>query len=179
VQLIGAFGARIEDYDGHGLVRHLEAKLGGKGYYINAPFLVDSRETAKDLLANRGIAETLALAGHCDVALLGVGSIEPMHSSFYRAGYVALRELKSLKRQGAVGDVCGLHFDSRGKATGSAFSNRLVGISEKALRGIPVRIGVAGGEGKSAPVLGALRGRYINVLVTDEGVAKTLLEDTK
>jgi deoxyribonucleoside regulator len=179
VQLIGAFGARIEDYDGHALVRQLETKLGGNGYYINAPFLVDSRDTARGLLANRGIAETMTLAGQCDVALLGVGSIEPTHSSFFRAGYVPLRDLNALRRQGAVGDVCGLHFDSRGRATGSAFSARLVGIYEKALRGIPVRIGVAGGEGKAAPVLGALLGRYINVLVTDEGVAVTLLEEAK
>jgi deoxyribonucleoside regulator len=167
VQLLGALGARIEDHDGHALVRALEAKLGGVGYYINAPYLVGSPETAQDLMSNKSIAETLALARKCDVALLGVGSVEPRHSSFYRAGYVTLRELKALQQQGAVGDVCGLHFDAAGRPRGED--------SERALRGIPVRIGVAGGAGKVEAVRAALLGGYINVLVTDQTVASALV----
>lgn len=177
VQLIGALGARIEDYDGHALVRALETRLGGEAYYINAPFLVDSREAAQELLANRSLAETIALARQCDVALLGVGSVDPQHSSFYQAGYVPLRDLKALQREGAVGDVCGLHFTAGGKPAGADFSSRLVGINERQLRAIPVRIGVAGGSGKAAPVLGALRGGYINILVTDDLVARVLLKE--
>ncbi len=176
VQLIGAFGARIEDYDGHALVRALESRLGGEAYYIHAPFLVDSREAAQELLANRRVAETIALARQCDVALLGVGSVDPQHSSFYKSGYVPLRELKALQREGAVGDVCGLHFTAQGRPAGADFSSRLVGISERQLRAIPVRIGVAGGLGKAAPILGALRGGYLNVLVTDDLVAGILLK---
>jgi len=175
VQLIGALGSRIEDYDGHALVRALEAKFGGVGYYINAPYLVDSPKTASDLIRNKPIAETLALARKCDVALLGVGSVEPPRSSFYRAGYVTLRELKALRREGAVGDVCGLHFDSAGRPCGEDLRRRLVGISESALRGVPVRVGVAGGAGKVEVVRAALLGGYINVLVTDHAVASALV----
>lgn len=175
VQLLGALGGRIEDYDGHALVRTLEAKLGGEGHYINAPFLVSSRQAAADLARNKGIAQTIALAERCDTALLGIGSIDRKYSSFYRAGYVSLRELRSLQAQGAIGDVCGYHFDARGRSVCADFSSRLMGISEAALRAIPARLGVAGGHGKTQALLGALRGGFVSILVTDSSAARELI----
>lgn len=136
IRLIGALGARIVDDHGHALVRSLEAKLDGEGYYIHAPFRVDTRQTAQALLNNKCIAQTIALARQCDVALLGIGSIDPEHSSLYRAGYVPLREWKAVQRTGAVGDSCGLHFDARGRPCGGDFSARLMGVSERILQPI-------------------------------------------
>jgi hypothetical protein len=39
-----------------------------------------------------------------------------------------------------------------------------------------IRIGVAGGPGKVEPILGALRGGFINILVTDNYAATQLRE---
>ena len=88
VQLVGAMGARITEYDGHYLVRRMAEKLGGEAYYLNAPYLCQNAQVAKALLETKGVKETIGIAKKTDVALLGIGTTVPEHSSFFLAGYV-------------------------------------------------------------------------------------------
>lgn len=177
VQLVGALGAQNSVYDGHGLVQRLAQEIGCQGYFLNAPFIVDRPDIVQALLSNQNVAEAMSLAKNCDVALVGVGSTEPEYSSFYQAGYVPLEELICLRESGMVGDICGRHFNLEGESPELDFHKRIVTISEEDLRNIPIRIAVAGGIGKAEAILGALRAGYINILVTDDQVAKKLLED--
>jgi deoxyribonucleoside regulator len=176
VQLVGAMGARNMEYDGHDLVARMSEKIGGEAYYLNAPYLCQSAEMAQSLLETKSIRETISLGRKTDVALLGVGTTTPEYSSFYLAGYISQQELQRLRREGAVGDVGGLHFDLEGDPASEDFSDRLVSIRRKELQAIPVRLGVAGGEGKVDAILGALRGGYLNVLVTDSVAARKILD---
>jgi DNA-binding transcriptional regulator LsrR (DeoR family) len=176
VQLVGAMGARISEYDGHYLVRRMTEKLGGEAYYLNAPYLCEDAEMAQALLETKGVRETIDLARKTDVALLGIGTTSPEHSSFYLAGYVTRRELDELRSAGSVGDVGGLHFDVHGQPACNNFCGRLVSISRDDLVEIPVRLGVAGGEWKAEAILGALRGSYVNVLVIDSLAARKVLD---
>lgn len=178
VQLLGALGARIEDYDAHAIVRRLTDKLDGEGFYINAPFLVKDNRIAETLLDNRNIQETLNQCKQVDVALLGVGSSDMQHCSFYLADYVTRKEIQEIQRTGAIGDVCGRFFNISGDMTALEFQERLIGISQKDLINIPVRIGVAGGTEKVEPIIGALRGRLINTLVSDVNTISEVLRRT-
>jgi deoxyribonucleoside regulator len=179
VQLVGAMGAHNMKYDGHDLVARITEKLGGEAYYLNAPYLCKSAEMAKSLLETNSIRETISVGKKTDVALLGIGTTSPDHSSFYLAGYITRRELDDLRKAGAIGDVGGLHFDMNGQPASDDFSERLVSIRRPDLLSIPVRLGVAGGEGKTKAILGALRSEYVNVLVIDSMTARRVLELAK
>jgi deoxyribonucleoside regulator len=179
VQLVGAMGARNMEYDGHDLVARITEKLGGEAYYLNAPYLCQSAEIAKSLLETKSIRETISIGKKADVALLGIGTTTPDYSSFYLAGYVTRRELEDLRKAGGVGDVCGLHFNINGQPACEDFCERLVSIRRTDLLGIPVRLGVAGGEGKVDAILGALRSKYVNVLVIDSITARKLIDLAK
>lgn len=179
VQLVGAMGARNMEYDGHDLVSRMVEKLGGEAYYLYAPYLCQSAEMAKSLLETKSIRETISVGKKTDVALLGIGTTSPDYSSFYLAGYVTRRELDDLRKAGAIGDVCGLHFDLAGQPACDDFCERLVSIRRLDMLSIPVRLGVAGGEGKVDAILGALRSRYVNVLVIDSMTARNVLERAK
>jgi deoxyribonucleoside regulator len=179
VQLVGAMGARNMEYDGHDLVSRITEKLGGEAYYLNAPYLCQSPEVAKSLLETKSVRETISVGKKTDIALLGIGTTAPDYSSFYLAGYVTRRELDELRQAGAIGDVCGLHFDLHGQPACEDFCERLVSIRRPDLLSIPLRLGVAGGEGKANAILGALRSRYVNVLVIDSVTARKVLELAK
>jgi DNA-binding transcriptional regulator LsrR (DeoR family) len=179
VQLVGAMGAHNVVYDGHDLVARLTVKLDGEAFYINAPYLCENSEMAKLLLKTKSIRETINMGKKTDVALLGIGTTSSDYSSFYLAGYVTNHELARLRKSGAVGDVCGLHFNLRGQPVCDDFCSRLVSIQRQDLLSIPVRLGVAGGEGKIEAILGALRIKYVNVLVIDNLTAKMVLELAK
>ena len=179
VQLVGAMGARNLEYDGHDLVSRITEKLSGEAYYLNAPYLCQSAEIAQSLLDAKSIRETINVGKKTDVALLGIGTTSLEHSSFYLAGYITRRELDELRRAGGIGDVCGLHFDIHGQPACDDFCERLVSIRRHDLLAIPIRLGVAGGEGKAEAILGALRIKYVNVLVVDNVTARKVLELTK
>lgn len=176
VQLVGAMGVRNMEYDGHDLVSRLSEKVGGDAYYLNAPYVCKDEQMVASLLETKSIQETVKAGRKTDVALVGVGTTLPEYSSFYLAGYVSLQELKDLRREGGIGDVCGLHFDIHGQPTCEEFTRRLMTIRRRDLLSIPIRLGVAGGEGKVEAILGALRGGYVNVLVTDTPTARKVLD---
>ncbi len=176
VQLVGAMGVRNMEYDGHDLVSRLSEKVGGDAYYLNAPYVCKDDQMVASLLETKSIQETVKAGRKTDVALVGVGTTLPEFSSFYLAGYVSLQELKDLRREGGIGDVCGLHFDIHGQPACEEFTRRLMTIRRRDLLSIPIRLGVAGGEGKVEAILGALRGGYVNVLVTDTPTARKVLD---
>jgi DNA-binding transcriptional regulator LsrR (DeoR family) len=179
VQLLGAQGARIEQYDAHSIVRRLADKLDAEGVYLNAPFLVEDQTTASSLLSNKSISDTLNIGKNANIALLGVGSSDPEHSSYYLADYVNQQDMVAIHRAGAIGDICGRFYDLSGNMTAFEFQNRLIGISAEDLIHIPIRIGVAGGPAKVEPIIGALRNKLINILVSDEKTVIDVLERSK
>ena len=52
----------------------------------------------------------------------------------------------------------------------------MIGISLESMSKIPIRVGVAHGKEKTEAIKGALKGKLINVLVTDAETARTLIE---
>ena len=179
VQLLGAFGARIKDYDGHSIAHRLKLILDGEGIYLNAPFFVENDIIANAFLENKSIQESLGYAKQADIALLGVGSTELDHSSYFLANYVSRDDMITIQNTGAVGDVCGRFFNNHGEFCAKELQSRSIGITSDDLLAIPIRIGIAGGPAKIDPIIGALRGGLINILVSDEASVKEVLRRAK
>lgn len=107
--------------------------------------------------------------------VVGIGSIES-DLLFAQVGLIKNQEMDRLVHAGAVGDVCARFFDRHGQEVPSPFADRVVGIRLDDLRNCSLTIGVAGGSDKIAPLLGALHGGLLKVLITDEHTARSLLE---
>jgi len=177
VQLVGALRGRNLEIDGHGVVQNLVKTIGGEGHFLNVPYIVDSPETVEALGKVPGVRETMKVMKECNVGLFGVGSAEMDYSTFYSGGYLIADEMRGLIQYGAVGNVCGLFFNLDGEPTAKEFQRRSFTISRRDLMKIPVRIGIAGGLGKVNAILGALRGKYINILITDSVTSRAILEE--
>jgi deoxyribonucleoside regulator len=175
VQLLGALGSINPRFDGFELARALAEKLQGSYRVIQAPVIVASREVKQMLLREPQIAETLQRARAADAALLGISSNNPAHSALVRAGFLTAEESREVYDSGAVGHVCGLHFDAEGRILPHPLNDRAIGISSDDLRRIPVLIGAASGASKVEAVRGLLRGGLLNVLVTDTATASAVL----
>lgn len=176
VQLVGVLGSSSHASNAHALVQSLAGKVGGEGVYMYTPFIVDSEETARSLRNSENVRTAIEAGQHCDIALLGIGATDPDFCALYQSGHISRGTLAALRRAGAVGDVSAHFFGIDGRATDTDFHNRLIGIALDDLLAIPTRLGVAGGRAKAQAILGALRGRLINVLVTDSPTAAQVLE---
>jgi len=177
VQLVGVLGSSSHAFNAQALVAMLSVKVGGEGTYLYSPFIVENADTARSILKIPNVREAIALGARCDVALLGIGTLlDADYSSLYQGGHISRAMLQELMDAGAVGDVSGRHFDVYGERTPTDFHDRLVGIARDDLLAIPTRLGVAGDVAKAPAILGALRGGYINMLVTDSSTAEALLQ---
>ena len=176
VQMVGAVGLGDPLIDGPDLARFLANVYGGEYRYLHAPLIVESQRVQEAFHQELMIQETLAIARRADVALVGIGSLHPEESSLLRAGYLDEGALAQLRTQGAIGDICARHYDALGSVLDIELNRRIVGIELNDLRNIDRVIAVAGGESKAETILGALRGGYVNVLVTDDAAAQKVIE---
>ena len=85
------------------------------------------------------------------------------------------RQLK-LRKAGAVGQICGRSFNAQGKKCLGELDDRTIGLNLAQIRKIKHKICIATGQEKVAAILGALRGKLVNVFVTDENTAASLLK---
>lgn len=176
VQALGSMALDAQALDSATLARMLAHKLGGEVTYLAAPSVVDSAEAAAVLRRQRDIQRALHLAQAAQVALLGIGNLDPATSSFVKAGFVSAEELAAMQRQGAVGDMGGQLFTSAGQLFDHPFTQRVIGLQLDEIKRIPVTLAVAAGLPKAEAILGALRTGAINILVTDSETAREILQ---
>lgn len=176
VQILGSVGAQNPLIDGPDLARLVAAKLGGRHYDLHAPALVE-QHGLRDLLAQEpSVRDGLQRAQSVELAITGVGTVVEEASSFLRAGHLSPQQLADLRAQGVVGETVGRFFDLEGRDEPYAINQRIVGITLEQLRSVPRVVAVARGLPKAQSVLGALRGRYLTVLATDDVTARAVLE---
>lgn len=175
VQVIGATGAEAVPTDGPMLAQLLSQRLGGIARYLHAPLIVENKAARDTLLQDRNIRETLARARQADILLVGIGAPSLELYSLLRAGYVDQAEAQQIRAAGVAGDICANHYNLSGEWLDININHRTIGIGLDVLRRINRVIGVAGGAQKGAAILGALRGRHVNILITDDHAAKKVL----
>ena len=179
VQLLGCLGSRDPKQDGFELARALSAKIDGSYRIIQAPLIVQEPHL-KDMLMNEPrIAETLELARSANIAVLGVSSNLPEISGIVRAGFLSRDESAGLYEEGAIGNVCGIHFDINGEILPLSLNSRTIALSPDEIRAIPTRMAVACGVRNADAILGAVRAGFASVLITDTDAAIRILSLTK
>ncbi|HLO13058.1 MAG TPA: sugar-binding domain-containing protein, partial [Pseudoneobacillus sp.] len=96
-------------------------------------------------------------------------------SLLFQLGYFTESDLESLYGK-AVGDICSRFFDKNGEICNESLNERTLGVNLDELRKKEYSILVAGGPNKIDGIYGALKGKYANVLITDQFTAKFLLD---
>lgn len=175
VQLVGGLGVSTVQAEANRLLGELAALVGADPTFVQAPGLVSSHDTRERLLADPAMA---AFADHwkaLTLALVGIGSLQPSPLLRDSGNAVAADDQDELLRTGAVGDVCNRFFDGAGSLISSGLDSRTVGIAPEDFRAIPRRVGFAGSTRKHQAIEAALRGGWVNVLVTDLGTAQFLV----
>lgn len=173
VQLMGGVGALLVDSPDLGRV--VAQKLGGRHYDLPAPVLVERAVTREVLLQEPMVREGLVRAQSVKLAITGIGTVQDEASSFLRAGLLSRGDLSNLRRQGIVGEICGRFFDVNGCYEDFEVNGRIIGLELDDLRQIPQSVAVARGTLKALSLLGALRGKFIKVVATDDITARAVL----
>ena len=171
VQILGGMGNPGVQAHATTLTTRLARLTGATPLLLATQGVAGSIEARDALVSDPYVAATIAGFAALTMALVGVGAVEPSKLLTDSGNIFTASELRELGRLRAVGDICLHFFDRDGTPTRSPFEGRVVGITLEALRAVPRVIAVAGGLRKVPALLGALRGGFVDVLVTDQFTA--------
>jgi DNA-binding transcriptional regulator LsrR (DeoR family) len=175
VQMIGSLAQGNPLLDSPDICRRLAESFGGSYRLLPVPLIVGNARLARSLRAEESVATTLTLGSHADVALVGIGATDPRGSGAIFSGWLTPEMSGDLHRAGAVGHICGHHFDHRGRHISHDLCQRILSVPLERLAEIRTVIAAACGEEKADAIAAALRGRHVNVLVTDAPTAQSVL----
>ena len=173
-RLVGALGNTTLTIPSDDIARICADKLGANINLLFAPIILKNAHLRRALMEEPLLQEAFQVMSGTDIALLGIGGVEFEENPMLRES-LCPEDYEKLTSSGAVGEICTHYFNREGRGVGGSLGRHAIAIEEKALKAIPSRIGIAGGMEKAAAILGACRGRYINILVTDAPTARALL----
>lgn len=120
------------------------------------------------------IRHILELAKKADVTFVGIGHLGE-HAPLLEDRFITDAERSDLQKAGAVGEIVGWTYDGQGNIIKGHTNQRVASAPIVPNHDKPV-IGVAAGVDKIAAISGALRGKLINSLITNEATAEFLLK---
>jgi DNA-binding transcriptional regulator LsrR (DeoR family) len=177
LQLVGGVGNPAAEGHAARLTQRFAELTGARPTFLLAPGIATSTQARRVLMQDQYVKEAIAALDGITLALVGIGALEPSSVLQSSGNIFSASELAALGKRGAVGDVCLRFFDAEGRAVASSVDRRVIGVSPEQLRRADRSVGVAGGERKYEAIRGALLGRWVNVLITDQVTAERLVAD--
>ncbi|MCJ7735209.1 MAG: sugar-binding transcriptional regulator [Anaerolineales bacterium] len=175
VPILGSIQGELQS-DMNYLAVNMGDRLGAKSYQLHAPVFVENRESCEALKSMEPVKKILDIGRNADVALLGVGTVDPKASRLVQYTALSIEEMNSIADDcGGVGEISAHVYNIDGHPCSEDYSGRIIGLTLDEIRNIPYRIGIASSAAKSLPIYGALRGGYLHALITDEAAARGVL----
>ena len=175
-QMIGGVGTPQAQVLATRMTSQLAQLLSAKPYYLAAPGVCKDKAVKEAFLSDPAVQETVKSWGDITASLVGVGAF-PASPMIAASGNVLTSEEQAiLAESGAVGEICLRYFTADGTPMSPAVDERIIAVSSNTILSRPRRIGVAGGLQKLEAIRAALKGQWLNVLITDSEVALGLLE---
>ena len=149
--------------------------IGSKFYGIWSPGLTQTEEEYKVFANQKNIRNSLTLANSADIKVVSIGTIEDSFNG-RKMGEKMVDDIDywKLKEQNVAGELLAHFFDEDGKIIDHSITRRSIVIDIPSKNGKVVA--VSGGEHKVGAIRAALKGKLVDVLVTDYDTCEKLLD---
>lgn len=144
-------------------------------YIIPSPLIVSSESLATQLKNEKSIKSILDMVPYSNLTVIGIGALNEK-ATLIKEGLLSIRDIEIYKSKGAVGDLLNQFYDINGDIIDLSLHKQLITTEIGVLKSLNHVVAVASGLEKKEAILGALKGGYINVLITEENIAYSLLE---
>lgn len=163
----GGMGRTVET-QANTLAAEIARKLGGHHRLMHIPDHMDAA-AMQEMRKLPEVRETIELLQRADVILHGIGRADEMA----RHRHLSVSLTRKLLTEGAVAEAFGYYFDQEGKCLYTASS---VGVDLGRLKPNCLMIAVAAGPKKAEAMIAVLHHYRHEMLVTDEGAARKIIE---
>jgi DNA-binding transcriptional regulator LsrR (DeoR family) len=173
-QVVDLVGSMLGQENPYSVSGRVAAALGVPLMALPVPAIVRNPIAYEAILQDPNIANTLALARHSTIAVVGVGDVGPQNA-LVTGGYVLPGELGHLRARGVVGDVLMRFYNIAGEPINQDADARIIGLTWDELKALPHVIALSAGATKPAPLLGLLRSGICHTLITDLNTGHAIL----
>ena len=179
VPIVGGIGqSTIDkvDVQSNRIAQEFSGKFGGTYTEFLSPAVFSEQKAMEYFLKEKSISYIFDDFQKLDTLIMGIGIPQRVESTLVRAGYITGENLEKFARDGMAGDIA-LHFFDEDGATEKfrAFNDRVAGMPLEMMKKVRNRIGIAGGENRAEAIRGAIKGGFINMLITNIDAAEKLL----
>ncbi|MBP6491697.1 MAG: sugar-binding transcriptional regulator [Clostridia bacterium] len=174
VSLVGGMGATSASWHANAIAQRFSECSGGSCYVLNAPIIVQSKQSRDILVQEPEIASVLKKGASCDVAIIGIGQIT-MHSTNVMAGTLGDEDIRRLEEAGSVASACTSFLDANGKIIEMEMGERSIGLTLNQLKKSRT-IALAIGKSKAQAIKAALSSGYIDVFITNLETARLIAD---
>lgn len=150
-------------------------KLHVPFFSIWAPAKVESIEEAQAFKSQKWISLILEMIKEVQLSIVGIGALSK-DTLMIKHGFLNDDEYSELSSKAAVGNILGYWYDATGKIVSEEISKKII-ASDVKIKG--KTIAVAGGPEKYNAILASLKGKLIDILITDEKIARDLVKEGK
>ena len=172
VPLIGGGNEIHIQYDVNYLTKKFANAFGGESFSLFAPAIVDSKFIRDAIISDSRIIQVIDFWNRLNIVLIGIG-VETKETPS-TLDFRQTPQLAGLRATGIVGDILSRFYDISGNSVYLEIYDRMICIEPDIMKKAEFVIGVAGGLAKYNAIFGAINGGLINVLITDEEVARKL-----
>ncbi len=172
-QLLGGWNYDNIQTNVDDIVHRFSTKINAKASYLYAPVLVHNSKFKEALFEEPFFIDAYHIIKSCNIAVVGIGNVKDK-PYFMNTSLIDEHDYLNLQQSNIVGEICSHYFDENGSSIFNGLNKKVISVELEDYMNIPLRIGIAGGEGKLHAILGALRGGYINSLITDLKTAVAL-----
>jgi DNA-binding transcriptional regulator LsrR (DeoR family) len=149
-------------------------RVGAPHYPMPFPVIAATVHEKNLLVQQKSLRNVMDLAAQADVTFVGIGTVDET-AALLRDGFVRPDELRAMVKAGAVGEITGWSFDASGKLIDGLVNDRVLSVPVD----VPAKrriIGVAMAAGRFKAIKGAITGKLVNGLITNELMAEQLLQ---
>lgn len=157
----------------YNVIIRMADRVNATHYPMPLPVFARSTEERTLLHGLEPVHNILELSAQADVTFVGVGNMDET-APLYVDGFIDLSELNDLTAAGAVGEITSWVYDRDGRLIEGLTNSRVASAPLEPAESRTV-IGIAAGELKVPGIAGALRGRLLSGLITNEATAESLL----
>jgi DNA-binding transcriptional regulator LsrR (DeoR family) len=144
-------------------------------FLMPTPLVASSPEMAAAMRDEASVKEIFRMINLAAMTAVGIGGMAAS-ATILKEGLLNRGDFTLLQMQGAVGDILSHFIDRKGGLVQTQIEDRLISTPLHVLKELRNVIGVAAGCEKTEAIAAALRGGYINILITDEATARALCD---
>src|SRR5699024_438788 len=176
VQILGGIGNPAAETHASHLIKRLSSLVNGEAIFLPAPGVTPKGSSPEIYIQDEYVKKAIDMFSEISLALVGIGTLEPSKLLANRGNVFSEQELEELEENGAIGDICLHFFNDEGNPIESCLNKRVISMSLDQIKNVERSVGIAGGKRKVKAIKAALKGNFVNVLITDRFTAEKILK---